>query len=213
MPPQINFSKEQILNEAFEIVRKEGLEVLSARRIVQNLKCSTHPIYRAFQSMKDLETAVIEKARKYAMTYLLQGDDTQEPFLNIGLQYFRFAQEEKELFKLLYLEGKTEITFEKIGSPFAPLLERMKQDQHLQGLSEESLKRIGRDMWIYTHGLITLTYETTPQNAEEFVRKYLLQMGRTVIEWEHFQNTIAESQGCKVAELQGCKVAEEQVAR
>jgi AcrR family transcriptional regulator len=185
MPPQVNFSKEQILNEAFEIVRKEGLEVLSARRIAQNLKCSTHPIYRAFQSMKELETAVIEKAKEYAITYLLQGDDTQEPFLNIGLQYFRFAQEEKELFKLLYLSGRISGNFENMGTLFEFLLDRMKEDSHLQGLSDASLKRIGTNMWIYTHGLITLTYGASLENAEEFVRNCLHQMGRAVIEWEH----------------------------
>lgn len=200
MPPQINFSKEQILNEAFEIVRKEGLEILSARRIAQNLKCSTHPIYRAFQSMKELETAVIEQAKEYATTYLLQGDDTQEPFLNIGLQYFRFAQEEKELFKLLFLSGRISGSFENMGALFEFLLDRMKQDSHLQGLSDSSLKRIGTNMWIYTHGLITLTYGASLENAEEFVRDRLFQMGRTVIEWEQYQNEIAESQGCKVAE-------------
>jgi AcrR family transcriptional regulator len=185
MPPQVNFSKEQILNEAFEIVRKEGLSALSARRIAQNLKCSTHPIYRAFQSMKELETAVIEKAKEYAITYLLQGDDTQEPFLNIGLQYFRFAQEEKELFKLLYLSGRISGNFENMGTLFEFLLDRMKEDSHLQGLSDASLKRIGTNMWIYTHGLITLTYGASLENAEEFVRNCLHQMGRAVIEWEH----------------------------
>lgn len=199
MPPQVNFSKEQILNEAFEIVRKEGLSALSARRIAQNLKCSTHPIYRAFQSMKELETAVIEKAKEYAITYLLQGDDTQEPFLNIGLQYFRFAQEEKELFKLLYLSGRIRVSFENrvrfenMGALFEFLLDRMKQDSHLQGLSDASLKRIGTNMWIYTHGLITLTYGASLENAEEFVRDCLFQMGRTVIEWEHYhQNRSVE---------------------
>ena len=193
MPPQVNFSKEQILNEAFEIVRKEGLEVLSARRIVQNLKCSTHPIYRAFQSMKELETAVIEKAKEYAITYLLRGDNTQEPFLNIGLQYFRFAQEEKELFKLLYLSGRVGGSFENMGYPFEFFLDRMKQDPHLQGLGDASLKRIGTNMWIYTHGLITLTYGTSLENAEEFVHDCLFQMGRTVVEWEHYhQNRSVE---------------------
>jgi AcrR family transcriptional regulator len=73
MPPQVSFPKNVILNEAFEIVRQEGLQALTARKIAQNLKSSTQPIYRAFQSMKDLETAVIDKAKAYAVNYLLEG--------------------------------------------------------------------------------------------------------------------------------------------
>jgi len=188
MPPQINFSQDQILQAGFELVRKEGLNALSARRIAQKLKCSTHPIYRAFQSMQELETAVVQKAKAYAIDYLLQGDTTEEPFLNIGLQYFRFAQNEAELFKLMFLEGRAQSTFERMGFPFLPLISRMQQDVHLHGLSEESLKRIGRDMWIFTHGLITLLYGMELNNAEEFVRKALLRMGQTIIEWEHLQH-------------------------
>lgn len=187
MPPQINFSQDQILQTAFELVRKEGLHALSARKIAQELTCSTNPIYRAFQSMQELETAVIQKAKEYAIHYLLQGDMTEEPFLNIGLQYFRFARNEPELFKLMFLEGRLQSTRERMGFPFLPLMDRMKQDAHLQGLSEESLKRIGRDMWIFTHGLITLLYGMELDNAEDFVRKALYHMGQTIIEWEHFQ--------------------------
>jgi hypothetical protein len=76
---------------------------------------------------------------------------------------------------------------EQIGLPFLPMLTRMQQDPHLQGLSEESLTRIGRDMWIFTHGLITLLHGIELEHAEEFVRNALLRMGQTIIEWEHFQ--------------------------
>jgi AcrR family transcriptional regulator len=187
MPPQINFSQDQILQTAFELVRKEGLSALSARKIAQELQCSTNPIYRAFQSMQELESAVIQKAKDYAIQYLLQGDMTEEPFLNIGLQYFHFARNEPELFKLMFLEGRLQRTPEQMGFPFMSLMNRMQQDRHLQGLSEESLKRIGRDMWIFTHGLITLLYGMELDNAEEFVRKTLYNMGQTIIEWGHFQ--------------------------
>ncbi len=63
MPPQINFSKKDILDAAFELIRQEGLEVLTARRIARELECSTHLIYRAFQSVKDLEEALLSGNR------------------------------------------------------------------------------------------------------------------------------------------------------
>lgn len=189
MPPKVNFTKEKVLQQAFEIVCKEGLDKLSARKIAQHLHCSTRPVYTAFQSMKELREAVIQKAIEYALSYFLQDiEDVESPFLSLGLRYFRFAQEEKELFKLLYLEGKIGITFEKMAEYFFPLLDRMKQDPRLQGLSDASLKRIGINSWIYTHGLIALIYAVPPQNAEELIRTYISQMGKILIEWENMHN-------------------------
>ena len=102
MPPKTNFKKEKIMQIAFEILRKEGLGALSARKIAMNLKCSTRPVYTAFSSMTELQDAVIDMALQYAMKYFQQNNDcTGSPFLNMGIQYFRFAREEKELFKLL----------------------------------------------------------------------------------------------------------------
>lgn len=195
MPPQINFSKEQILNEAFEIVRQEGLSALSARRIAQRLKCSTHPIYRAFQSMKELEGAVIRKIKEYAVQYVLQRDESDEPFLSIGLQYFRFAQEEKELFKLMYMSTNRELEPERLGeSPFFPLVDRMKEDSHLKDLDETQLKRILFNMRIFTHGLATLVCTGALNSSEEFIRDCLYQMGGTIIGWEHYRKRVGEEE-------------------
>jgi AcrR family transcriptional regulator len=144
MPPKVSFSRERILQQAFEIVRSDGLDVLSAREIGHRLQCSTRPVYTAFQSMNALQEAVIQKAREYALGYFLQdSEETDSPFLSLGLRYFRLSQEERELFKLLYLEGRIGITFEKMGEYFSPLLDRMKKDPRLHGLSEACLKRMG----------------------------------------------------------------------
>lgn len=37
MPPRVSFTRERILQQAFEIVRSDGLDVLSAREIGQRL--------------------------------------------------------------------------------------------------------------------------------------------------------------------------------
>jgi AcrR family transcriptional regulator len=187
MPPKVSFSRERILEQAFEIVRNRGLDALSAREIGHRLHSSTRPVYTAFQSMKALQEAVIQKAREYAVNYFLQGtEEIGSPFLSLGLQYFRFSQVEQELFKLLYLERRAG-TFERMGEHLSPLLERMRRDPRLQGLSEASLKRMGINSWIYTHGLIALIYADAPHNAEELVRTHISQMGNILIVWEHSQ--------------------------
>jgi AcrR family transcriptional regulator len=187
MPPPINFSQDTILNEAFEIVRKEGLQALTARKIAQNLNCSTQPVYSAFGSMQELQDVVLKKAKAYAIGYLLQGQQNEEPFLAIGLQYFRFAQDEQELFNVLFLSPHTKDPEQDIFTP--PLLvERMKLDPHLQKLDEPTLQRLLSNMWIYTHGLATLSLASAQSYSEEFARERLLQVGEILITWELLQS-------------------------
>ena len=191
MPPAIHFSQDTILDEAFRIVRNEGLRAITARKIARNLGCSTQPVYSAFGTIQALQDAVLQKAKAYAVEYLLQGQQAREQSLAMAMQYFRFARKEEVLFRLLFLEGDMAMTLETMPEFSGPLVERMKQDAKMQGLSEDRLKRIGRDMWIYTHGLVSFTYKTERPDAEEFVRAQLFQMGQTVIEWERQQANLS----------------------
>ena len=184
MPPAINFGQDIILDEAFKITRTEGLQAVTARKIARNLGCSTQPVYSAFGTMQTLQETVLQKAKAYAVEYLLQGQQDREQFLAMGMQYFRFAREEKVLFKLLFLEGELAMTLETMPEFSGPLVERMKHDTKLQTLSRDQLGRIGRAMWVYTHGLVSLMFRTERPDAEYFVRAQLSQMGKTVIAWE-----------------------------
>lgn len=65
MPPAINFNQDTILDEAFRIVRNEGFQALTARKIAQNLGSSTQPVYSAFGSMRKLQEVVLQKAKAY----------------------------------------------------------------------------------------------------------------------------------------------------
>ena len=187
MPSQIKFPPEIILAQALEIVRQEGLDALSARRIAKELDCSTQPIYKSYKSMLELQNAVIEKAKEYALAYFSQELEPLSPFLSFGLRYFQCAQEEQPLFGLLFLDGLIGITLESMGQPFRSLLEGLKDDPSLQGLPEESLKRLGTNMWVYLHGLTTLVYKNPKNQARSFIQEQLLQMGKTLIDWERQQ--------------------------
>ena len=185
MPLPVRFNRDMILNEAFKIVRQHGLQRLSVRKIVNNLGCSTQPVYSAFGSMKTLREAVEKKAYALFVEYLLQEPPDDDAFLFMGLQYLRFAREEKVLFQVFFLEGEMALTIDKIRSISAPLIERMKLDPALEKLSEEQLDRIGGDMWVFTHGLAALTFRSADPDIEKYVREKLDRMGNTVIEWEY----------------------------
>ena len=45
MPKTIIFTREEIIEAAFEIFKQEGMPAISARRIAAKLNCSTAPVY------------------------------------------------------------------------------------------------------------------------------------------------------------------------
>ncbi len=98
---------EKILETAFEMVREEGVEAVTARKLAAKAGCSTQPIFRVYKNMEELEAELFEKAvdffqefyRGYEKTYAI-------PFMNLGMAYIAFALKEKNLFKLLFLQNE-----------------------------------------------------------------------------------------------------------
>ena len=48
-------SKQMILDGAFELVREQGIEMLTARKLAERLNCSTQPIFRVYENMDALK--------------------------------------------------------------------------------------------------------------------------------------------------------------
>ena len=53
MPPKPKFTKDEIINAAFEIVRTRGEHALTAREVGKYLKTSSSPIFTVFNDMED----------------------------------------------------------------------------------------------------------------------------------------------------------------
>ena len=183
MPPKQTITKDMIIDAAFKLVRKNGISALSARNIANILGCSTQPVYSSFKSMKMLEKAVIKMAARFVQeSYLVSKTKQENNFKSIGLGYIAMAKQDKHLFDLLYLSGKTPLDFENHVFPIDKdlLLDVMKKDPYLGDLSQEDLLDLLCHMWIYTHGLTVLT-STNPSVSEAFVHNALEKMGQMIV--------------------------------
>ena len=98
------FSRDDVVNAAFEIVKKGGLNDLSARRIAEELNSSTAPVYSCFKSMDELRNEVFNKAEEMMIEYTTR-PYTRSVFLNMGTGLALFARDNRELFRALLLEG------------------------------------------------------------------------------------------------------------
>lgn len=156
MPPQIKFTKEQIIDVAVSLVRREGAAALNARAIAKALGCSTRPLFRDFRSMGEIRQAVLLRANEVYNYYIADSKTrSQMHYKDSGLAYLRFAKEEKELFKLLFMRDRSEETPEQ-NVPDSNLDYIVRLVTEKTGLSPERALDFHWHMWFYTHGLAVL---------------------------------------------------------
>ena len=155
MPPKVKVQKEEIVRAAVEIVRKQGMAALNARTVAAALGCSTQPVFSNFATMEDLQAAVVDAAdalsQEYISTEVAAGE--YPPYKASGMAYIRFAKEEKELFRLLYMRDRTaEVIPEE-----TELGEQMEDMVHSNtGLGPMEAKLFHLEMWAFVHGIAAM---------------------------------------------------------
>ena len=155
MPPKVKITKEDILNAAVAIVRNSGAQTLTARTVAAALNCSTQPVFSNFETMEELRLAVVKEAETLCGEYIRQETEKGEfpAYKASGIAYIRFAKEEKELFKLLYMRDRTNEAVPEAVS-FGDEMESFVQNY--TGLSREDARMFHLGMWVYVHGLATM---------------------------------------------------------
>ena len=106
MPPIPKISKDMILESGFEIIKNDGIDNLNVRNIASKLNCSTQPIMYHYKNMNLLKEELYDKVDNYHSEFLMKENINNNPLLNIGLQYIKFANQEKNLFKFLFQSDK-----------------------------------------------------------------------------------------------------------
>ena len=103
------FTKEEMVAAALRVVRAKGADGLTAKTIADELGTSTQPIFTAFGSMGGIRQAVYAAAVRVRRLYQNRFAG-KIPFLGVGTQYIRFAREEPELYRLLFLTQTQEFS-------------------------------------------------------------------------------------------------------
>jgi len=154
MPPKIKIVKEDIVNTAIEIVRKKGAQAINARAIAAALNCSTQPIFSNFATMEDLQAAVTAAAYNRYLDFLKNeaGSGKYPQYKSFGMAYIRFAKEERELFRLIFM-------CDRKGQPLTttPDFEASVEIiMNANGTTRERATRMHLEMWTCVHGIATM---------------------------------------------------------
>lgn len=172
MPPKCKFTREEIINAALCITRKSGLSGLTARALAAELACSVKPIFGLFENMEEVQREVYASAYNLYQNYLQEdmAKGKYPPYKASGMAYIRFAKEERELFKLLFMRDRSGEKTEENREEIRPLLELI---QHSLGLCEEDAYLFHLEMWLYVHGIATMIATSYLDWQDEFISKVL----------------------------------------
>ena len=155
MPPKTKVTKEELVKAATEVVRRNGAAALNARTVAAEAACSTQPVFSNFSTVEELRVAVLRQADCILKEYIEKETRSGRfpPYKASGMGYIRFAKEEKELFKLLYMcDRRGKETVEEFYI-FDDMEARVKNATSLAGQEAELFHM---EMWVYVHGIATM---------------------------------------------------------
>lgn len=177
MPPKAKITKEMIVDTAFKIVQKEGADKVTARSISEQLNCSTQPVLYYFSTVEDIKKAVYKKVDEYHSAYIMDTEIAYEnPMLTIGMNYIKFAIDERNLFRFLFQSN------EFSGVSMLDLLETeellpiLAVLQNELDMSLEDTKEVFTTLFIFAHGYASLYANNTMIYDELNVMKALEKM-------------------------------------
>lgn len=158
MPPKAKFTRDEIIEASLAIVKAEGFKALTARALGAKLGSSARPIFTVFDSMEEVQQAVLDEAKRIYKQYVERGLKETLPFKGVGTQYILFAMEEPKLFQLLFMK---EQEFVPNLSGVLPLIEESYDDilysiQSSYALDANMSKKLYHHLWIYTYGIASL---------------------------------------------------------
>ena len=156
MAPKNKFTREEMVAAAMRVVRAKGIAGLTAKTVADELGTSTQPVFTAFGSMDTVRQEIYAAAVRVYDGYVNAGLHEKIPFFGVGMQYIRFAREEPELYRFLFLTRALDQEHSAMQSM-----------RHLQALVRPTLTRVYRisadeadlyfrDLWFVVHSLSTL---------------------------------------------------------
>lgn len=162
-----SLSREEIRDVSLLILKEEGLEGLSMRKIANRLGCSVASPYSYYESQIDLVQDLIKSGENEllyllkAATAPLQGSSAFERLAAIARAYFSFATNNKELHKVMFVTdygGVHRKAFPQLPKSYRYFLETVRSgfESGEIGFPKKEYPAIARTMWSWMYGVIVL---------------------------------------------------------
>ena len=155
MPPKCKFKREEIIAAALDLTREEGFSSVTARAIGARLGSSSKVIFSLFQNMEEVQQEVLKAANALYQNYLKEDmtSGRYPAYKASGMAYIRFAKEQKELFKLLFMRDRSDEVLNNDTKEVKPLLQIIQKNT---GMNEQDAYIFHLEMWVYVHGIAAM---------------------------------------------------------
>ena len=171
MPPKTKVTKGDIIKTALALCRGNGKEAVNARAIAAVLGCSTQPIFSNFATMEELQAAMLAAAHACYLDFLDReaASGKYPAYKAYGMAYIRFAREERELFRVLFMcdRGGSDLPSSKDFDVSVAYI--MQQN----ALSEERATLMHLEMWCAVHGIATMVATSFLELDEELISRIM----------------------------------------
>ncbi len=191
MPPQIKVPRQDIIEAAIALVREQGVGALCARGVAARLGCSTQPVFSNFPTMEDLRRAVIAQAVTIhdVHTRRVMESGQYPPYKATGMAYIGFAQQEPELFRLLYMQNRGEDAVPARTDFDGAVLELA---QNASGIPSEDTRLFHMEMWTFVHGIAVMVATGFLRPDEQLISRMITDtfqgLRRNLYERHHTNN-------------------------
>ena len=154
MPAKKQVTKEMILDAALRVLMEHGTEAVNVKNIAAELHCSTQPIYLSFDNMDALRRELVPAAvNKFAK--LMQQECGTEQVHLYGIEYVRFALQQPELFRFLFMRPQA---FAEMKQVLLPIIERSIDELMEQcRIDRTAADELHDQLWMHTHGIAAMT--------------------------------------------------------
>lgn len=151
MPAKKQITRDMILSAALDMLKDGGMEAVNVKSLAQRLNCSTQPIYLSFDNMDALRGELSSLAVR---EFLRQMKGNREEVALYGMAYICFAQEEKQLFRFLFMRQNAyaelrEALLPIMHSSISRLMERYQIDR-------DEAHHFHDQLWVHTHGIASM---------------------------------------------------------
>mgnify|MGYP003451562367 CR=1 FL=1 len=175
MPPKAKYTREEIIQKAFEMAREKGIDSVVARELGKELGTSSSPIFTAFKNMEELHQEVRKVALKEFESYVSDALNYTPAFKYVGLKMIEFAMKEPKLFQLVYMrehDGSQTyaMLIDELGETVNVCIQIMQRDYDL---TKEEAELLFRQVWLHTFGICVLVAgkicRITPEEISEML--------------------------------------------
>lgn len=168
MPRTRRILKHHILDAALDLMRQDGFDRFTARKIAECLNASTQPIYKEFKNMDDLKINLTDYAIDFLRAKIFKFEECKLQMRDVCTNYILFAKQEGRLFAALFM-GRELCATTLHESLYESLHEVLAYHEVAGQHSVEDREALLDIVWPAIHGYAILTAQGKYNMSDEFL--------------------------------------------